>query len=97
MTIAELYQWAAVHKWGIRRINALEHTLERDYTHVPIDWETCRLWGIIRAECRKIGHTISAQDAWIAATARQYNLPLVTHNPTDFEPVCGLQVITKVK
>jgi len=97
MTVAELYQWAAVHKWGVRRINELEHKLEKNYTHLSIDWETCRLWRIIRAECRAIGHTISPQDAWIAATARRYDLPLVTHNLADFTPVRGLRVITEVK
>ena len=31
-------------------------------------------------------------DAWIAATARTYGLPLVTHNPRDFSDIEGLDV-----
>ena len=40
------------------------------------------------------GAAISAQDAWIAATALRHNLPLVTNNATDFENVSGLEVRT---
>ncbi|MFQ5821853.1 MAG: PIN domain-containing protein, partial [Candidatus Heimdallarchaeota archaeon] len=66
----------------------------RKYLVIPYDISTCRLWGEIRANCSKIGQPISPQDAWIAATARQYNLPLVTHNPEDFEAVENLEIIT---
>jgi predicted nucleic acid-binding protein len=94
MTIAEMYQWAAFHRWGQQRIRELEHRLRLDYLHLPIDWDTCRLWATIRAECRIAGRPISVQDAWIAATARQYDLPIVTHNPRDFEAVKQLRIIT---
>jgi predicted nucleic acid-binding protein len=94
MTVAEMYQWAAFHRWGEQRIHRLERKLRADYLHLPIDWETCRLWAIVRNECRVAGRPISVQDAWIAATARQYNLPMVTHNPKDFEAVKHLQIIT---
>lgn len=36
------------------------------------------------------------EDAWIAATALQYELPLVTHNPTDFEDIEKLEIVTTV-
>jgi len=68
--------------------------LHEDYTILTIDYETCRLWGNIRAHRRSLGHPISAQDAWIAATAFQHSLPLITHNPADFENIEGIEVIT---
>lgn len=40
-----------------------------------------RNWGEIRSKCNKMGQPISPQDDWIAATARQHSLLLVTHNP----------------
>jgi len=46
---------------------------------------------------RKMGQPISPQDAWIAATACQYDIPLITHNPVDFESVKDLEIITDVK
>ena len=32
---------------------------------------------------------------WVAATALRYRLPLVTHNPDDFQQIPGLKVITE--
>ncbi|MEA3396724.1 MAG: PIN domain-containing protein, partial [Chloroflexota bacterium] len=68
MTVAELFQWAAIRKWGVRRTSQLEASL-RNYIILPFDIALCRLWGEIRARCRAAGRPISPQDAWIAATA----------------------------
>ncbi len=95
MTVAELFQWAAVRNWGKRRTNQLEASLHR-YTVLPFDIEVCRLWGEVRASGYAEGRPISSQDAWVAATAIQHNLPLVTHNPSDFEVLDELQIITTV-
>jgi tRNA(fMet)-specific endonuclease VapC len=96
MTVAELYQWAAIRHWGNRRIHDMEQTLKK-YVIFPIDLDLCRLWGYVRAKCRVAGQPISPQDAWIAATALHYHLPLVTHNPADSEIVEGLDVFTIVR
>lgn len=93
MTVAELFQWAAVRNWGVRRTRQLEVALQ-DYVVLPFDVDLCRLWGRIRADCRSSGRPISPQDAWIAATAIRFEIPLVTHNPKDFEPVAGIELIT---
>ncbi len=95
MTVAELFQWAAVRKWGERRKSELEDALQ-NYVILPFDVELCRFWGKIRAECRSAGRPISPQDAWIAATAIHHALRLVTHNPDDFDAVKGIEVITTV-
>ncbi len=92
MTVAELFQWAAVRNWGTRRIQQLEGKLD-DYLIIPVDIELCRLWGQVRAECRAAGQPISPQDAWIAATARRHDLPLATHNVAHFEAVAGLELV----
>lgn len=95
MTVAELFQWAAIRNWGARRMSQLETSLQ-SYIILPFDITLCRLWGEIRAKCRAVGRPISSQDAWIAATALRYHLPLVTHNPTDFEVIEKLELITTV-
>lgn len=96
MTVAELFQWAAVRRWGKRRKKRLEETLRSNYAVLAFNIELCQIWGEIRAARRAMGKPISPQDAWIAATALQYELPLVTHNPTDFEDIEKLEVITTV-
>ena len=93
MTVAELFQWAAVRNWGQSRIAGLEKSLQ-NYLIIPIDIEVCRIWGNLRAERQAIGKVISPQDAWIAATAIRHNLPLVTNNAKDFQNISKLQVIT---
>ena len=93
MTVAELFQWAEVRKWGSRRTGRLRRALEH-FIIFPADIESCSHWGTIRARCQVNGRPISPQDAWIAATARRFKLPLATHNPVDFEFVEGLEIIT---
>lgn len=93
MTVAELFQWAEIKNWGENRKNQLQQTL-RNYLVLSYDIQTCQLWGTIRAERKKMGLPISSQDAWIAATAVQYSIPLATHNPSDFQKIDGLTIIT---
>ncbi|RME69534.1 MAG: type II toxin-antitoxin system VapC family toxin [Chloroflexi bacterium] len=96
MTVAELYQWAAVRRWGAGRKKQLEESLKANYIILAFNIELCQIWREIRAVRRARGKPISPQDAWIAATALQYKLPLVTHNPADFEDIQNLEVITAV-
>jgi predicted nucleic acid-binding protein len=96
MTVAELYQWAAIRNWGTHRLNQLEQTLMTNYAVLSFDLALCQKWGAVRAKRRAIGKPISPEDAWIVATALQYDLPLLTHNPKDFEAIAGLEIITTV-
>ena len=93
MTVAELFQWAAIRKWGEARTQQLEQTLT-SYLVIPVDIELCRCWGNLRAELQAMGKPISAQDSWIAATALRYDLVLVTHNEKDFSGIPKLVVQT---
>jgi len=94
MTVAELLQWAAVRKWGVARVQQLEAEFDT-YTLLPVDIGVCRQWAHVRAQRSGLGLPISPQDAWVAATALRYNLPLITHNLDDFQQVSGLTVITE--
>jgi tRNA(fMet)-specific endonuclease VapC len=94
MTVAELFQWAAVRDWGPRRMAGLEMAFQ-NYTVLPFDIALCRMWGEVRAQRWAIGRPISPQDAWIAATALRHQIPLITHNSSDFEAVEGLVIITE--
>lgn len=94
MTVAGLFQWAEVRSWGEARKARLERHLDR-YTILPVDIESCRSWASTRALRSARGLPISPQDAWVTATALRYQLPLVTHNPDDFEQIPGLTIITE--
>jgi tRNA(fMet)-specific endonuclease VapC len=94
MTVAELFQWAAIRNWGKPRVRQLEQLLDR-YTILPVDIDLCRHWAEVRATRSKAGLPISPQDAWIAATARRYTLALVTHNPADYQQIPELTIITE--
>ena len=94
MSVAELFQWAEMRHWGATRRQQLEAMLSR-YTILPIDIATCRTWAEIRAGRSALGLPVSPQDAWIAATALRYRLPLVTHNPADFTNIAQLTLISE--
>jgi tRNA(fMet)-specific endonuclease VapC len=93
MTVAELYQWAFIRNWGQARIRQLENKLQHDYLVLPADITTCRYWAKVRADCQALGKPISSQDAWIAATALHYQLPLITHNVKDFIHITQLNLL----
>jgi len=95
MTVAELFQWAMVRNWGNSRIKKME-TAMKNYLVLPFDIDLCRLWGKVRAQCQSAGRPVSPQYAWICSTALHHGLPLVTYNPSDFEAVDGLEIITAV-
>jgi tRNA(fMet)-specific endonuclease VapC len=96
MTVAELFQWAAVRGWGAQRIAHLEQTLAA-YLIVPVDIEMCRMWGKLRAERQATGRSMSPQDAWVATTALRHSLPLVTHNASDYQGISTLDLRTVVQ
>lgn len=95
-TIGELYQWASIRNWGDIRKKKLEETLNQ-YIILGVNIDLCYIWGKIRSKCHLAGKPISVQDAWIAATSLLYNIPLVTHNPKDFELIEKIEIITTVK
>ncbi|SRR5260370_40777496 len=91
MTVAELYEGVYRANWGDKRLRKLEHTIG-NYAVFPSTTEICRRWGDVRFQRRK--QPISAEDAWIAATALTYECPLVTHNPQDFKDIPRLRILT---
>ncbi|HVX83943.1 MAG TPA: PIN domain-containing protein [Phycisphaerae bacterium] len=91
MTVAELYQGALSAGWGERRLALLEDQLS-EYEIFSYTPEICRVWAEVRAARRR--RPISAEDAWVAATALVHSCPLVTHDAADFGGIAGLKVIT---
>ena len=70
-----------------RRLNEwLQHELPLRFSGrvLPIDAAVADAWGQIVARREALGRPISTMDAFIAATARVYNLTLATRNVSDF-------------
>lgn len=62
------------------------------YASLPFDDRAGYEYGLIRADLRKRGKPVGANDLMIAAIARAHDLTLVTHNTDEFSHVPGLQL-----
>jgi tRNA(fMet)-specific endonuclease VapC len=93
MTVAELQRWALDRRWGERQQSELARYL-RQFTVCHSNEDLCRWWASVMAGARQKGRRIEVADAWIAATALLYGVPLITHNPADYLGVDELQIIT---
>jgi predicted nucleic acid-binding protein len=83
-TIAELRFGALKARWGQARRQRLDQFLTGFYLIVYTD-ELARHWAHVMYDARRVGRRLEAADAWIAATARHLNAPLLTHD-RDFSP-----------
>jgi tRNA(fMet)-specific endonuclease VapC len=92
MTVAELLRWAEQHAWGENKLTQLKHTIQ-NYVVLHSDNDICWHWAKVRSIK---GRPMPEGDAWIAATALRYDLPLITHNVKDFEHLqnLGLRLIS---
>jgi predicted nucleic acid-binding protein len=93
MTLAELDRWAIQSKWGAARREWLRLYLEK-FAMLPYNRQLCTLWADVTVAAQSRGCRIECADAWIAATALLYNVPLVTHNRNDYRGVPDLKLIS---
>jgi predicted nucleic acid-binding protein len=93
MTVAELERWALQFQWGRARLDRLHAHLGR-FTVVPSSPDLCHVWAEITIAAQASGRRIECADAWIAATAVLYKVPLVTHNRSDYLGVPRLRLIS---
>jgi predicted nucleic acid-binding protein len=92
MTRAELLLWPRQNRWGPRRTEEFVTHVELCTTLFP-DEPTRGHWVAIVSEGRWAGRPMTTADAWIAATAIQWDLPLVTADYGDFEHINGLTLV----
>jgi len=52
------------------------------------------VWAKVSWDARKKGRPIQTADAWIAASAIHYQVPLITNNASDYTIISGLQLLT---
>jgi tRNA(fMet)-specific endonuclease VapC len=93
MSLAELDFWALRSRWGQARKAQLGAYLTR-FSVVPPTRNLCRRWAEVTFACRRAGRPIESADAWIAATALELGVPLITHNRSDYAGVPNLSIIS---
>ena len=94
-TVAELFKWAFYNAWGAERTTNLENSFHQCII-APYDRQMAWEWARVSGGCEKKGRRISEADAWIAATAIRYQIPLLTNNRKHFEAAgeyCGLKIV----
>ena len=93
MTIAELDRWVIQRNWGQSRRNWLNRYLD-PFVILPYNRALCTRWAEVTVAAQARGYRIDCADAWIAASALLYDIPLVTHNRSDYIGVPGLVLIS---
>jgi tRNA(fMet)-specific endonuclease VapC len=91
MTVAELYRWTIQRNWGRQRVDGLLSEITKCVV-LPYDDDLAWEWARVRSIK---GKPVDIGDAWIAATALRYDLPLVTHNRRHFDVVPGLRILSE--
>ena len=95
-SVAELWSWAEENNWGTRQRDGLTMFLQR-FLVIPYDSELAKVWARLGTHCKRIGRRLESGDAWIAATAIRYRIPLLAHDRDHVGlNYSGLQVITYV-
>lgn len=83
--------------YGARHSRRVEANLKRltsffaPLTCLPFDDMCAEEYGLIRADLAAQGNIIGPNDLLIAATARAYNVVLVTHNTSEFSRITGIR------
>ena len=90
MTLAEIHEGIYRSHWGETKRQRILDGL-RQFVILPFTANVCEIWGRIRAERRQ--QPISVGDAWIAATAVVYQLPLLTNNVKHFHSITELNLL----
>ena len=84
---------AAGANWGALRKALLAQHLTK-YTILPVNRDLCMKWAQVSFAAQRKGRPIQTADAWIAASAIYYQVPLITNNVADYSMIDGLQILT---
>ena len=90
IVLGELYDGAYASRQAARELSELA-ALIAGSTVLPCDQGTAAVYGQIRLTLRRAGTLIPDNDIWIAASAIQYGVPVITRD-SHFKSVPGLLV-----
>ena len=91
VSVAELYEGAFYARDAAASERKLQDFLA-GMSKLPIDEDTCRIFGRERGRLRAARNTIGDFDLMIAATAIQHSLTLLTNNRRHFDRVEALRI-----
>jgi tRNA(fMet)-specific endonuclease VapC len=91
VTVGELYTWAFRAGATPRRQTALRDLFD-DVVVLDVDVAVAERFGRLRAALLDEGRSPPSMDLFIAATAIDHDLTLVTHNTADFAAIPGLDL-----
>jgi tRNA(fMet)-specific endonuclease VapC len=94
-TLAETDRWALERRWGITKQKQFELFIN-SFVEIGHNRNISKYWAQIMTQARALGKPIPTADAWIAASALEVGCGLVTHNPSDFQTVVNLKIITEL-
>jgi tRNA(fMet)-specific endonuclease VapC len=92
-SVAEIERWTVERAWTPERCAWMHMYLER-YTRVPSSPDLCRRWAEVLAAAEERGHPVTYGNAWIAATALLYRVPLLTHDASRYQGIPALETIS---
>jgi tRNA(fMet)-specific endonuclease VapC len=78
-TVAGLFGWAEQNAWGGKQRAGLEVFIQQ-FLVIPYDFDMAKTWAKVATHCKLAGRRLESGDAWIAATAVRYQIPLLTHD-----------------
>lgn len=95
-TVAELWRGAHTQNYGDKSKEKLEADIGLAVIAPPTN-ELTHEWARLTAEARSAGHPLGqkaqSHDAWVAATARHFEIPLLTGNQAHFQDLGGIDLI----
>ena len=89
MSVAELYRWGLVRKWGDSRIQELKRQIAA-CSILGYDDASAWHWAQITSVP---GKQMGVADAWIASSVLRHGIPLLTNNRKHYEHVDGLLLV----
>jgi predicted nucleic acid-binding protein len=92
-SVAEIYFGARNAQWGPKKTALLAKSIAK-YRVLTPQYEMAQIWADLMAVSKRQGCALSPQDAWVAATAVSFELPLVSHDK-DFIEYPGLQIVRR--
>jgi toxin FitB len=87
VTLGEALTGAHSGGWNPRRSSGLRAFYEHAFTLLEWDDAIPYIYARLRGQAAISGHTVPANDCWIAACCVTHDLPLMTRNRKHFEPL----------
>ncbi len=92
VSLAELHDWANGRGDPTPTLAAIRDLLTYEVNIIPFDADRAEDFGRLRVLLRRQGINVDNMDLLIAATARVYDLTLVTHNTRHFQGIPDLRL-----